>query len=87
MYPFKRSFISRFEDGVIVQADYSSLESRVLGLVAQDDVITQGFLDGKDTHKETASIMNGIPYEEVNKTQRQQAKAITFGKQICRLEQ
>lgn len=62
-----------------MQADYSSLESRVLGLVAQDDVITQGFLDGKDTHKETASIMNGIPYEDVNKTQRQQAKAITFG--------
>ena len=78
-YPFKRAINSRFENGLIVQADYSSLESHVLGLVAQDDEITQGFIDGKDTHKETASIMFDIPYADVDKVQRQSAKAITFG--------
>lgn len=54
-------------------------ESHILGLVAQDDEITQGFIDGKDTHKETASIMFDIPYDDVDKVQRQSAKAITFG--------
>ena len=54
-------------------------ESHVLGLVAQDDEITQGFIDGKDTHKETASIMFDIPYDDVDKVQRQSSKAITFG--------
>ena len=54
-------------------------ESHVLGLVAKDDEITQGFIDGKDTHKETASIMFDTYYDDVDKVQRQSAKAITFG--------
>lgn len=72
-------FITSFEGGALIQADFSSLESRVLGLAASDDEMTQAFLDGKDLHKETATFVYGVPVEEVTDDMRSMAKAVTFG--------
>jgi DNA polymerase I-like protein with 3'-5' exonuclease and polymerase domains/uracil-DNA glycosylase len=78
-YPIKRMFTTSFENGALLQLDYSSLESRVLGLAAMDEEMTQAFLDGKDLHKETATFVYGVPVEEVTGDMRQMAKAVTFG--------
>lgn len=78
-YPIKRMFVSGFENGLLVQADYSSLEMRILGLVAEDEQMTQDFLDGEDMHTNTASMVWGLPPEKVDKDLRKSAKAVNFG--------
>lgn len=78
-YPIKRIFVSRFEGGAIAQLDYSALEMRVLALIAKDENMTQAFLENKDTHKNTASIVFGKPEEEVTKDERQASKKVAFG--------
>lgn len=52
---------------------------RVLALVAQDEAMTQAFMDGVDFHTDTASLVFGIPIEEVTKDERDNAKAVSFG--------
>lgn len=84
-YPIKRMFVTNFEGGALLQLDYSSLESRVLALAAKDEEMTQAFLDGADIHKETASLVFGVPVDEVTGDQRSAAKSTTFGKKHCRL--
>ena len=78
-YPIKRIFTTRFEGGAILQADYSALEMRVLGLIARDPGMTEAFLEGKDLHKNTASIVFGKPEEEITKDERSASKSIAFG--------
>lgn len=78
-HPIKRMFETSFPGGALIQADFSSLESRVLGLAAEDDEMTQAFLDNKDIHRETASLVFGIPLDEVTDDQRSSAKSTTFG--------
>ena len=62
---------------------------RILGLIARDQGMTQAFLDGEDLHKATASIVWGVPVDEVPKDMRTHAKSVNFGiaygKQTCRL--
>jgi DNA polymerase I-like protein with 3'-5' exonuclease and polymerase domains/uracil-DNA glycosylase len=78
-YPIKRMFVTSFPGGALLQLDYSSLESRVLALAANDEEMTQAFLDGKDVHRETASLVFGVPEEKVTDDQRSDAKSTTFG--------
>ncbi|QIW88731.1 DNA polymerase I [Bacillus phage P59] len=78
-HPIKRMFVTSFAGGALLQLDYSSLESRILGLAAMDEDMTQAFLDGKDLHKETATFVYGVPIEEVTDDMRTMAKAVTFG--------
>lgn len=78
-YPIKRMFVTSFPGGALLQLDYSSLESRILGLAAMDEEMTQAFLDGKDLHKETATFVYGVPVDQVTDDMRSMAKAVTFG--------
>lgn len=78
-YPVKRIFKSRFKNGIILNADYSALEIRILGLAARDDVMTDSFFKGEDAHKNTASIVFEKPISEVTADERQASKAISFG--------
>jgi len=82
-YPIKREFISQFDDGVLYNIDYSNLEMRVAGLISGDEGMYHTFITGGDIHQATAAEAMGIPEEEVTKEQRQQAKSLNFGKQIC----
>lgn len=61
------------------QIDYSALEMRILALIAEDENMTEGFIEGKDTHKNTASIVFGKPESEITKDERQASKAVAFG--------
>lgn len=77
-HPIKRSFVSRFNDGVILQADYSALELRVTGLMTGDPEMTETFLNDGDLHKNTASLMYGKPESEVTSDERKKAKTVSF---------
>jgi len=63
----------------LVIADYSQIELRVLAEITQDERMMAAFRKGEDLHKLTASVITGIPLEEVTAKERQAAKAVNFG--------
>lgn len=72
-------FVSRFEDGVIISADYSQIELRVLAHMANDDKMIDAFKHTVDFHAQTASEIFDVKLELVTKEMRRAAKAINFG--------
>ena len=64
---------------VLVDADYSQIELRLLAHISGDEVMQQAFLSGEDIHAVTASQVFGVPLSEVTKLQRSHAKAVNFG--------
>ncbi len=64
---------------VLVIADYSQIELRILAEVSSDPNLLHAFETGVDLHRLTASRMFGVPLESVDKEQRQRAKALNFG--------
>ncbi|MEG1633041.1 MAG: DNA polymerase I [Oscillospiraceae bacterium] len=64
---------------VLVDADYSQIELRLLAHISGDETMKKAFLDGEDIHRVTASQVFGIPPEEVTPLQRGRAKAVNFG--------
>lgn len=75
----RECFISEKEDYVIVDADYSQIELRVLAHMANDLEMINGFKEDKDIHSITASQVFKVPEEEVTKELRSKAKAVNFG--------
>jgi len=64
---------------VLVDADYSQIELRVLAHMAEDKAMQEAFLSGKDIHTATAAQVFDLPVEQVGHEQRRQAKAVNFG--------
>ncbi|MCQ2406681.1 MAG: DNA polymerase I, partial [Oscillospiraceae bacterium] len=64
---------------ILVDADYSQIELRLLAHVSEDKGLISAFCDGKDIHTQTASQVFSIPPEEITKEQRSKAKAVNFG--------
>jgi DNA polymerase-1 len=64
---------------VLIVADYSQIELRILAHLSEDNALCAAFREGQDIHSRTASEVWNIPLEEVTKTQRSAAKAINFG--------
>ncbi len=74
----RKMFIAK--DGyVLVDADYSQIELRVLAHIANDETMINAFKNGEDIHAVTASQVLGIPLDKVTKEQRSSAKAVNFG--------
>ena len=67
------------ENRVLVDADYSAIEMRIMAQLSQDPKLIEAFKNEVDIHKFTAANIAGIPIEEVGKDQRQRSKAINFG--------
>ncbi len=74
----RKMFVPR-EGCVLVDADYSQIELRVLAHIAEDKVMQQAFLDSADIHTVTASQVFHVPPEAVTPLQRRNAKAVNFG--------
>jgi len=73
----RKAFVA--ESGFIFYAaDYSQIELRILAHLSNDPSLVQAFRKGMDIHKQTASVIFGIEYEDVTKEQRGQAKTINF---------
>ena len=75
---FRACFIAP-PDHKLVIADYSQIELRVLAEITQDERMLAAFRKGEDLHKLTASVITGIPLEQVTAKERQAAKAVNFG--------
>ena len=73
------AFKARSMYNVIVSADYSQIEMRLLACLAKADSLIEGFNAGVDIHRLTASKVVGVDSEQVTDEQRSQAKAINFG--------
>ena len=76
---FRRYFIPRRKDSVLIDADYSQIELRILAHMSGDAAMTEAFLSGEDIHTVTASQVFGVPLAEVTPELRKRAKAVNFG--------
>ncbi|MBQ9459215.1 MAG: DNA polymerase I [Oscillospiraceae bacterium] len=75
---FRRMFVPA-PGCVLVDADYSQIELRLLAHIADDETMREAFLSGEDIHTVTASQAFGVPMEQVTKELRSHAKAVNFG--------
>ncbi len=66
-------------DSVIMSADYSQIELRIMAHISGDEGLTRAFAEGLDVHRATASEVFGVPVAEVSAEQRRYAKTINFG--------
>ena len=74
----RKMFVPK-EGYVLVDADYSQIELRVLAHIAEDKTMQDAFISGMDIHTVTASQVFGVPAEQVTALQRRHAKAVNFG--------
>ena len=74
----RQAFIAD-EGHVILAADYSQIELRIMAHLSQDAGLLKAFAEGKDVHSATASEVFGVPLEEVSSDMRRKAKAVNFG--------
>lgn len=75
----RKTFKPSSEDSVILSADYSQIELRVLAHITQDDSLKEAFIHGQDIHTATARKVFGVEAEEVTDLMRRQAKSVNFG--------
>ncbi len=75
----RKAFVPGTPDGVIVSADYSQIELRIMAHLSKDEHLTQAFREGVDVHAATAAKIFGIPVSEVTREQRSMAKTANFG--------
>ncbi|ODV11656.1 MAG: DNA polymerase I [Rubrivivax sp. SCN 70-15] len=64
---------------VILSADYSQIELRIMAHISEDPALLRAFADGIDVHRATASEVFGVPVDQVSSEQRRYAKVINFG--------
>ncbi len=74
----RKAFIPRDENHVILSADYSQIELRIIAEISNDVSMMEAFIAGKDFHRATAAKVYSVPYEEVTDTQRRNAKTVNF---------
>jgi DNA polymerase-1 len=75
----RKAFIPRDKDHVIVSADYSQIELRIIAEISKDAAMMDAFVKGIDIHTATAANVYGVAVEDVDGTQRRNAKAVNFG--------
>jgi len=75
----RKAFIAKDENHVLLAADYSQIELRIIAALSGDPSMIESFKNGEDIHKSTASKVFGVPLEEVTREQRSQAKTVNFG--------
>lgn len=75
----RRAFIPSHPEGLILSADYSQIELRIMAHMSGDPDFIEAFNQGKDIHSATASKIFGVPEEELSTDQRRRAKTANFG--------
>ena len=74
----RKAFVAP-EGRILLAADYSQIELRLMAHLSQDDALVDAFIHGQDVHRRTAAEVLGIALEDVTNDQRRQAKAVNFG--------
>jgi DNA polymerase-1 len=75
----RKAFCAKDDNHLIIAADYSQIELRVLAMISGDEKMKKAFLQKQDIHKETAAIIYNLPKEEITSNHRRYAKVINFG--------
>lgn len=75
----RKAFIPRDRGSLIVAADYSQIELRILAHMSGDPLLVDAFLHSQDIHTRTASEVFGVPMDQVTREMRDRAKAVNFG--------
>jgi DNA polymerase-1 len=75
----RKAFIPRSDDFLLLAADYSQIELRIVAAFAKDENMIEAFKNGKDIHSTTASKVFKVPLEEVDRDMRRKAKEVNFG--------
>lgn len=75
----RKVFVPTNEDYLLLDADYSQIELRVLAHISNDDHLIEAFSKEQDIHTSTASKVFDVPIEDVSSLQRSRAKAVNFG--------
>ncbi len=75
----RKAFIPRDKDHVLLSADYSQIELRIVAAISKDPNMCEAFHSGKDIHTATAAKVYGIAESEVTKEMRYKAKSVNFG--------
>ena len=75
----RKAFVPGTPEGLIVSADYSQIELRIMAHLSCDTHLVQAFRDGVDVHAATAAKIFGVPVSEVTREQRGMAKTANFG--------
>ena len=75
----RKAFVPRNEDYVLMAADYSQIELRIIASLSEEDNMIDAFKKGEDIHSSTASRVFNVPLEEVTREQRNNAKTVNFG--------
>ena len=75
----RRAFVAGTPGGLIMSADYSQIELRIMAHLSGDEHLIKAFREGIDVHAATAARIFGIPHEEVSDSQRRIAKTANFG--------
>lgn len=75
----RKAFVPRDENHVLVAADYSQIELRIIAALSNDENMLAAFNSGQDIHASTAAKVYGIELDEVTREQRSHAKMVNFG--------
>ncbi|MBN1650825.1 MAG: DNA polymerase I [Bacteroidales bacterium] len=75
----RKAFVPRNADYILLAADYSQIELRIIASMSGDAAMMQAFHEGIDIHTATASKVYNLPIEEVTKDMRRNAKGVNFG--------
>ncbi len=75
----RKMFIAKDSDHILIDADYSQIELRILAHMANDEAMIEAFRSGEDIHTSTASRVFGVSKDEVTPLLRTRAKAVNFG--------
>jgi DNA polymerase-1 len=75
----RKSFVPRNDKYVLLSADYSQIELRIIAALSDDTGMKDAFLNGLDIHAATAAKVFKVPLEKVSKEMRRNAKAVNFG--------
>ncbi|QOD59604.1 DNA polymerase I [Polaribacter haliotis] len=75
----RKAFIPRDENYVLLAADYSQIELRIIAALSQEETMINAFKNGEDIHASTAAKVFNVPIDEVTREQRSNAKTVNFG--------
>lgn len=75
----RKAFIPRSGDHVLLAADYSQIELRIIAALSDEDTMISAFQRGEDIHASTASKVFNVPIDQVSREQRSNAKTVNFG--------
>ena len=75
----RKAFVPRDSDHILLAADYSQIELRIIASLSQEDNMIKAFQEGQDIHSSTAANVFGVPMDEVTREQRSNAKTVNFG--------